>query len=246
MVKTITTVVLLSFLLPVYAAGTGFHLEHANNDVSNTPSLQRGAKYFVNYCLGCHSAKYVRYSRVAKDLGISEDQLIENLMFTAERPQETMDIVMPPKDAERWFGKTPPDLSLAARSRGTDFLYTFLKSFYLDDSTTTGVNNKVLNATSMPHVLWELQGFQRELYTGDIDDKGNVKKIFEGFELAIPGKQSPEEFDQTVRDVVNFLDYIGEPVQLERQRLGYRVMAFLLVFFIFAYLLKKEYWKDVH
>ncbi|HSN72494.1 MAG TPA: cytochrome c1 [Steroidobacteraceae bacterium] len=228
-----------------WAASGTVELLPARNDVSNVASLQRGARNFVNYCLGCHSAQYVRYNRLAEDLGLSEQQLIENLMFTGERPFDTMQIAMSAADAQRWFGVQPPDLSLIARSRGTDYLYTFLQSFYLDESRPTGVNNLVLPGTAMPHVLWEKQGLQQALYEGETDAEGNMHKVFAGFELARPGQLSPEEYDEFVRDTVNFLDYIAEPMQLERQRLGIRVIAFLLVFFLFAYLLKREYWKDV-
>jgi ubiquinol-cytochrome c reductase cytochrome c1 subunit len=229
-----------------FAASAGVQLQPANNDVSNTASLQRGARNFVNYCLGCHSAKYVRYNRLAKDLGLTEAQVMENLMFTGERPHDTMKITMPPDDAERWFGRTPPDLSLMARARGTDYIYTFLKSFYLDPSRPNGTNNLVLPMTAMPHVLWELQGYQEAEYEGKSDAEGNaVHKEFKGFKIAQKGALTPEEFDQFVRDTVNFLDYIAEPMQLERRNLGIRVLAFLLVFFLLAYFLKKEYWKDV-
>lgn len=229
-----------------FAASGGVHLEPANNDVSNTASLQRGARNFVNYCLGCHSAKYVRYNRLGQDLGLSDAQMIENLMFTGERPHDTMKITMQPLDAERWFGRTPPDLSLIARSRGTDYVYTFLKSFYIDPARPNGTNNLVLPMTAMPHVLGELQGYQQAVYDGKSDAENNaVHKEFKGFELVQKGSMSPEEFDQFVRDTVNFLDYIGEPMQLERRNLGLRVLGFLFVFFLFAYFLKKEYWKDV-
>ena len=234
--------------LPVssFAASAGHALEHAQTDITNTASLQRGARNFVNYCLGCHSAKYVRYNRLGKDLGLSDAQMIENLMFTGERPHDTMKITMQAADAERWFGRTPPDLSLIARARGTDYIYTFLKSFYVDPSRPNGTNNLVLPMTAMPHVLWELQGYQQAVYDGKSDAENNaVHKEFKGFELVQKGKMSPEDFDQFVRDTVNFLDYIGEPMQLERRNLGLRVLAFLFVFFLFAYFLKKEYWKDV-
>ncbi len=235
-------------LLPVsgFAASGGQPLQSANNDVSNTASLQRGARNFVNYCLGCHSAKYVRYNRMGEDLGLSEAQIIENLMFTGERPHDTMKITMPPADAERWFGRTPPDLSLIARARGTDYVYSFLKSFYVDPARPNGTNNLVLPMTAMPHVLGDLQGYQQAVYDGKSDAENNaVHKEFKGFEIVQKGTMAPEEFDQFVRDTVNFLDYASEPMQLERRNLGMRVLAFLLVFFLFAYFLKKEYWKDV-
>lgn len=221
-------------------------VQHANNNVANTASLQRGARNFVNYCMGCHSARYVRYNRLGADLDLSEAQIIDNLMFTGERPHDTMTVAMPPEDAKRWFGTAPPDLSLMARARGTDYIYAFLKSFYLDSSRPTGVNNLVLPGTAMPHVLWELQGYQKAVYDGESDaEHSTVHKKFKEFELAQEGSLSPEEFDRFVRDTVNFLDYIGEPMQLERRNLGLKVLGFLLVFFLFAYFLKKEYWKDV-
>ncbi len=230
----------------VWASESAHELEHASNDVSNTASLQRGARNFVNYCLGCHSARYVRYNRLGADLGLSEAQVVENLMFTGERPFETMRVAMRPEDAQRWFSAAPPDLTLIARSRGTDYLYTFLKSFYLDPSRPTGVNNMVLPGTSMPHVLWELQGYQKAVYDGQSDAaSGAMLKRFKEFELVTQGMLAPADYDQFVRDIVNFLDYIGEPMQLERRSLGLKVLGFLLVFFLFAYFLKQEYWKHV-
>ncbi len=172
---------------------------------------------FVNYCLGCHSAKYVRYNRLAADLGLTEQQLIDNLMFTGERPFDTMRIAMQPEDAKRWFGVAPPDLSLIARSRGTDYIYTFLRSFYADPAKATGVNNMVLPGTAMPHVLWELQGVQEAVFAGETDAQGDVRHEFKEFELVTPGTLVAEEYDSFVRDTVNFLDYIGEPMQLERR-----------------------------
>lgn len=190
--------------------------ELANNDVSNVASLQRGARNFVNYCSGCHSAKYVRYNQLARDLGMTEEQVIGNLMFAAARPTEVMDIAMRPDDAQRWFGQAPPDLSLIARAKDPDYIYNFLRSFYPDPTRPTGVNNRMLPNASMPHVLWELQATLK-----------------------------PEEFNEFVRDTVNFLDYIAEPMKLKRESLGVLVIAFLLVFGLFAYLLKLEIWKDV-
>lgn len=217
-------------------------LDEAGNNVANTASLQRGAKYFVNYCLGCHSAQYVRYNRLGEDLQLTEDQLLGNLMFTGERPFDTMSIAMSPEDSARWFGTSPPDLSLIARSRGTDYIYTFLRSFYVDESSPTGVDNAVLAGTAMPHVLWELQGIQEARYEEDPEHEGEEHMVLE---LSAPGSMSEEEFDGVVRDIVNFLDYIGEPMQLERQSLGIRVIAFLLVLLLISSMLKKEIWKDV-
>jgi len=237
---------LLLICMPVLAfgAGGGVPLLHANNDVSNTSSLQRGARNFVNYCMGCHSAQYVRYNQLAKDLQISEDQLVNNLMFAGGKPHDRMEIAMPEADAERWFGAPPPDLSLIARSRGTDYLFTFLKGFYLDESRPTGVNNLVLESAAMPNVLWELQGSQRAIFVEEEHD-GIVTHVFEGFEQVEAGQLSPEEYDQFVRDLVNFLEYIGEPIQLQRRQLGVWVLLFLLVFGLLSWALKQEIWKDI-
>lgn len=241
----LTALLALFFATSVHAAGGGGHLQHANNDVSNVASLQRGARNFVNYCLGCHSAKYVRYNRLAADLGLTEQQLIDNLMFTGERPHDTMVNAMNADDANRAFGIVPPDLSLVARSRGPDYIYSFLRSFYADPAKTTGANNLVLPGTAMPHVLWELQGIQNAVWEGQVDAQGNASKHFKEFELVTPGRMDPHEFDAFVRDTVNFLDYIAEPVQLKRRSLGYRVVAFLILFTLLAWALKREYWKDV-
>ena len=226
------------YQVAVTSAAPQIPLERADNDVGNVASLQRGARMYVNFCLGCHSAQYVRYNRVARDLQLSDEQLVNNLMFTGERPFDTMTISMPSEDAAVWFGKVPPDLSLISRARGTDYLYTFLRSFYIDENGAS--NNKVLPMTSMPNVLWELQGLQRATYSN-----GDAQGAFEGFESIRPGSMSVEEFDRSVRDLVNFLDYIGEPIQLERRSMGIKVIAFLLVFMLFAWLLKREIWKDV-
>jgi ubiquinol-cytochrome c reductase cytochrome c1 subunit len=223
------------------SAATDAQIVPANNNIANTASLQRGAKYFVNYCLGCHSAQYVRYNKLAEGLQLTEDQLIENLMFTGEQPFDTMTNTMRDEDALRWFGIAPPDLSLIARARGTDYIFSFLRGFYADDSAATGSNNVVLPNTAMPHVLWELQGVRRPVSDGDDPERAAIT----GFEVVRPGLMSEAEYDQVARDIVNFLDYIGEPMQQERQALGVKVIGFLLVFLLIAYLLKREIWKDV-
>jgi len=228
-----------------FAAGGGAHLDPANADVTNKASLQRGAANFVNYCLGCHSAQYVRYNRMAADLGLSEQQLIDNLMFTTDSPHQTMRIGIKAEDAKRWFGVVPPDLSLIARSRGADYVYTFLRSFYADPAKASGWNNTVLPGTAMPHVLWELQGIQEAVWAGEPNAAGDVRHEFKEFRIATPGKMTVEEYDAFVRDTVNFLVYIGEPAQLQRRALGVPVIAFLVFFTLLAYALKKEYWKDV-
>jgi ubiquinol-cytochrome c reductase cytochrome c1 subunit len=227
------------------AAGGDLNLEQANNDIHNKASLQRGAKNFVNYCLGCHTAKYVRYNRVAADIGLTEQQMVENLLWSGESPHSTMVNGMHADEAKTWFGVAPPDLSLIARSKGPDYVYTFLKSFYADPAKANGTNNTILPGTAMPHVLWELQGTQEAVWEGHTDAQGNVQKHFKEFKLANPGKLTPEQYDEFVRDTVNFLEYIGEPVQAKRQSMGFVVIAFLVFFTLLAYALKKEYWKDV-
>jgi ubiquinol-cytochrome c reductase cytochrome c1 subunit len=226
------------------AAGGSVALEHADIDPGNIKSLQRGAANFMNYCSGCHSAKYVRYKTIGKDLELSDELLIENLMFNAEKTFETIKVNMPPNSAEKWFGVTPPDVSLIARSRGADYIYNFLKGFYVDPSHPNGTNNTVLAGTAMPHVLWELQGFQKAVFHEETVD-GVTTRTFEGFEPFIEGSLDAEEYDQFVRDTTNFLAYIGEPIRSERRTLGVWVLIYLLIFLIIARMLKKEIWKDV-
>jgi ubiquinol-cytochrome c reductase cytochrome c1 subunit len=246
MKKHVLAILLLVTPALVIASGGGVHLDKANIDPTNKESLQRGAKIFVNYCMGCHSARYQRYNRLGRDLGISDDDIIANLMFTGEKTGDLMDIAMTPAMGKKWFGAAPPDLTLVARVRGTDWLYTYLRTFYKDDSRPFGVNNEVFSNVGMPNVLWELQGLQKPVYKTVVDDDGHEHQVLEGVELEEAGSQTPAEFDRTVSDLVNFLAYMGEPIKLERQSLGIKVMLFLFVLFIFAYLLKKEYWKDIH
>ncbi len=228
------------------AAGGDLVLEKADNDVDNIASLQRGARNFMNYCSGCHSAQYVRFTTIAKHLELSEDQVINNLMFNAEKTFETIQVNMPADDAKRWFGQTPPDLSLMARSKGTDYIYNFLRGFYLDADSPTGVDNLYLGGTSMPNVLWELQGLQRAKFeTADAAGKPLSVPHFEHFEPVTAGAMSTEHFDGFVRDTVNFLEYISEPVRSTRRVLGTWVLMFLIVFYIIASMLKKQIWKDV-
>ena len=227
-----------------HGAEGGLVMEPADNDVSDIASLQRGAKYFVNYCLGCHSAQYVRYNRLGEGLGLSEAQLIENLMFTGERPFDTLQNSMRPEDGIVWFGIAPPDLSLIARSRGPDQIYNYLRGFYVDESAPSGSNNVWLDNTAMPHVLWELGGIKAAVFE-DVEVNGTLTRSLQRLEVVREGTLSEPEFDQVVRDIVNFLDYIGEPLQLERRALGIRVIAFLLIFLLISYMLKREIWKDV-
>ncbi len=227
-----------------HAAGGGGPMEEAGIDPGNIPSLQRGAANFMNYCAGCHSAQYVRYTTIGKRLGLSEEQLIDNLMFNADKTFETINAAMPPGDAERWFGSVPPDMSLIARAKGADYIYNFLKGFYVEPGSPTGVNNLHLPGTSMPHVLWELQGYQTASYS-EHSDGGVVTRHFEGFEPLTAGMLDAEAYDGFVRDTVNFLAYIAEPIRSDRRTLGVWVLIFLTIFLILAYMLKKEIWKDV-
>jgi ubiquinol-cytochrome c reductase cytochrome c1 subunit len=223
----------------------GNGLLQSGTDIKNAESLQRGARNFMNYCSGCHSLTYLRYNRMATDLKIPDTELAANLMFTSDKPFDTINSAMP-KDAETWFGKQPPDLSLMARERGVDYIYSFLKGFYVDKTHPWGVNNLYLPGAAMPHVLASLQGLQKPVFKNEPDEHGSARMVLEGVAAMTPGALKPEEYDQFVRDIANFLDYAGEPVKGKRQSMGVFVMLFLLVFFVFAYLLKKEYWKDVH
>ncbi len=239
-------VLLLPLSLPALAQDEGVTLQHANINLSNTASLQRGAKFFVNYCMGCHSARYVRYNRVGKDLGLTDVQLESYLMFAGGKTSDTMVSAMPQADAKKWFGIPPPDLSLEADSRGTDWIYTYLKSFYLDPKSATGVNNVVFPHTAMPQVLWELQGTQKAIFTTVKNPDGSTYEVFNRLEPVTPGKLTPGQFDKVDRDITNFLAYMSDPIALKSRDLGLRVIGFLIVFFIFAYLLKREIWKKIH
>ena len=221
----------------------------ADNDVRNSASLQRGARNFANYCRGCHSLKYMRYSRMAGDLHIPEAELQANLIPAGDKPSDYMLTSMAPADGEAWFGKAPPDLSLIARARGADYLYRFLKTFYADPGQPSGSNNLQLPNAAMPAVLSELEGVKRAVYAGGAapaDGKAAGEKVFDHFETTTPGTMDAAQFDAFVRDTVNFLDYVGEPVQTARVGMGVWVVLFLLVFTLLAWLLKREYWKDVH
>jgi ubiquinol-cytochrome c reductase cytochrome c1 subunit len=216
----------------------------SGTDIKNTESLQRGARNFMNYCSGCHSLKYLRYNRLAADLKIPESELA-NLMFTSDKAFDTINSAMP-SDSEGWFGKQPPDLSLIARSRSPDYLYSYMKGFYVDKTRPWGVNNLYLPSAAMPDVLAQLHGSQKPVFKNVADEHGSSRMVLDGVAPMTPGALKPEEYDQFVRDIANFLDYAGEPVKEKRQSMGVFVTLFLLVFFVFAYLLKKEYWKDVH
>lgn len=248
---------IVSFLIAlapvtVLAAGGGnVHLDHADVDVSDKASMQRGAKYFMNYCMGCHSLEHGRYNRVARDLGIPEDLFTENLIFTDAKFGDLMENAIPAKTAKQWFGATPPDLTLLVRLKGgPDWLYTYLRGFYQDESRPWGVNNSVFKDVGMPHVMMELGGLCAEKpepaetridpLTGEQIGAGGCSSY------AVEGSMTPEEFDQASLDLVNFLTYMGEPNQLARMRLGWMVLAFLVILYAVSFLYTRELKKDIH
>lgn len=246
LILSVSTFLAAALAAPAVSAAGGGAVMDYTADYTNTASMQRGARNFMNYCSGCHSAEYVRYNTIARGLELSEDQVIENLMFNAEQIHETIERTMPAESAERWFGQPPPDMSLIARSKGTDYVYSFLKGFYVDDASPTGVDNLYLAGTSMPHVLWELEGLKRAVFVeGEPNPEGVRPQVFEGYEQVTAGAMSAEEYDAFVRDTVNFLEYISEPVRSTRRVLGVWVLMFLGFFLIIAILLKKQIWKDV-
>ena len=235
-------IIALLFALPAAVmASEGGHYEKANIDLADKASLQRGAKLFVNYCLSCHSAAFQRYNRMGKDIGLTDAQVKDNLMLAAEKVGETMTIAMPHEEAKRWFGNPPPDLTVMARARGADYIYTYLKSFYIDPSRPFGVNNAVFKDVGMPNILWELEGQKKAI----IKTEGE-QTVITGYEMVKPGKMDEKEFDQAARDLTNFLVYTAEPIKLKRQHVGIWVLLFLSVLFVVAFALKKEYWKDIH
>lgn len=240
-------IALLMMVAPALAlASSGVHLDKADIDLHNKESLQNGARLFVNYCLSCHSASYMRYNRMGQDIGLTDEQVKENLMFAAEKVGETMTIAMRPEDSKSMFGTKIPDLTVIARSRGADWLYTYLTTFYIDDSRPFGVNNKVFKDVGMPHVLWELEGLKKPVYEITKDHDGNEVKHLSGFEMVTPGKLSQAEYKKEVNDLVNFLEYMGEPAKLKRYTIGLWVLFYLAILFVVSYAMKKEFWKDVH
>jgi len=224
----------LSCLLyqPAYAASDKLVLDPVEIDLFDKASLQRGARLFMNYCISCHSASYMRYNRMGKDLGLSDEQVKDSLMFASEKIGETMTIAMRDEDAKKWFGVVPPDLSVISRARGTDWLYNYFRQFYVDDSKAMGTNNQVFKDVSMPHVLWQQQGYMQ------IDDEGHLSP-------SVKQKQSAEEYDLMTRDLVNFMAYVGEPSKIQRLTLGKWVLIYLAVFFMVAYPMKKVFWEDI-
>jgi len=231
-------VALLAISMPVFGAG-GAALQQANVNVRDTAAIQRGAQVFVNYCLSCHAASYMRYNRLAEDLDLDEELVMQNLVFADVKIGETMTVAMRPDDAVNWLGKVPPDLSLISRSRGADWLFTYLLTFYQDQSG--GWNNLALPNASMPHVLWPLQGIQKPVYATH-----DGHEVIDHLVLDTPGLESPEEYEDTVRDLVTFLEYLGEPAEVKRKNTGVWVLLFLALFALVAYALKAEYWRDVH
>ncbi|MDE2305410.1 MAG: cytochrome c1 [Gammaproteobacteria bacterium] len=236
-----------AILLPGAAAlAQEVPLLHADTNINDLQSLQRGARDFMNYCSGCHSLRYIRYERMATDLHIPLPLLKKNLMYTSSKPLDHIVSAMPGDDAVTWFGNQPPDLTLMARYMGVDYIYSFLKGFYADHTRLWGVNNLYKPNVAMPFVLASLQGVQKPVYKSETDPSGHASMTLVGVEPGTQGSMTPEEYDRFVRDLANFLDYTAEPIKAKRESMGVFVTLFLLVFFVFAYLLKKEYWKDVH
>lgn len=239
--KTISLSILLLALSQSVLAEENIDLQHANIDPDDRRSIVSGAKHFVTYCLGCHSIKHIRYQRIAQDFRIDDKKILADVAPQGATIYDQMHTAMNAHDSEKWFGIQPPDLSLIARSRSPDWIYSYLKSFYSDPKKTLGTNNLVFKDVGMPNVFWQLQGEQKAKVT--VSDDG--EETIEGLELAAPGILSEQEFDTVVTDLVNFLAYVGEPVKQDRERMGKYVIFYLLMFLVIAYLLKKEYWKDV-
>lgn len=250
---------LLASLLATLALMSGVHANESlvldkfpKERVTDLAALQNGAKLFVNYCLNCHAAAFMRFNRL-KDIGLTEQQIKDNLLFPTDKVGEVMKVSLDPKDAKAWFGATPPDLTLVARSRasangsGADYLYTYLRSFYRDENRPSGWNNLVFPNVGMPHVLWELQGQRAAKFVEETDPHDASKKVhkFEGFEQLTPGKMSPQEFDSNIADLVAYLQWMGEPMQNQRTRIGAGVLIFLAIFTFIAWRLNAAFWKDV-
>jgi ubiquinol-cytochrome c reductase cytochrome c1 subunit len=233
----------------VQAAGDGIAWDKAPNKTNDLAALQNGAKIFVNHCLNCHSAAFMRYNRL-QDIGLTEQQIKDNLLFTTEKVGDTMKSNIDPKQAKEWFGATPPDLTLIARSRaghngtGADYLYTYMRTFYPDETKATGWNNLAFPNVGMPHVLWELQGERRPLFDSR-EEHGHQVDVFKGWEQIKPGKMTPLQYDQTIGDLVGYLQWMAEPGQNTRVRIGVWVMLFLVGFMLIAWRLNTAYWKDI-
>ncbi|HED35511.1 MAG TPA: cytochrome c1 [Gammaproteobacteria bacterium] len=249
--RALLSAALLAFSGLLMASGGGVHLDEAPVDLKDKDSLKRGAEIFANNCLSCHSADYMRYNRIGTDLGWTDIEVSEKLVNTrgadGEKTKvgELMKVAMNNDYASTAFGTKIPGLTVIARAKGADWLYTYLRSFYLDDSRPMGMNNLVFPDVGMPHVLWKQQGLQKAIFRTEEGSDGNPKHIFEKMQIVQPGTMSVDKYNAFVGDLVNFMVYMGEPIQVERKSLGVWVLGFLFIFLIFAYLLKKEYWKDI-
>jgi len=242
-------VMALGLISGAHAAGGGLAWDKAPHKTNDLAALQNGAKLFVNYCLNCHAASYMRFNRLT-DIGLTEQQIKDNLLFTTDKVGETMKVAMDPKQAKDWFGGNPPDLTVIARSRsgaggpGADYLYTYLRTYYRDDSKATGWNNLAFPNVGMPHVLWELQGERKPVFE-EIQSHGHATQVLKGWEQITPGTMSPTDYDSAVADLVNYLQWMSDPTQSTRVRVGVWVMLYLLVFFVIAWRLNAAYWKDI-
>lgn len=252
-VKQLLATMAFALLSSLAMANEGGELiQSSGANVEDQQSLQRGAKYFVNYCMSCHNLKYLRYSRLAADLDLSEEQVMASLNPGGNKFGDTMTVALAPADAALWFGKAPPDLSLTTRYRegGADWVYSYLKSFYVDPKRPSGWNNLVFPAASMPHVLWELQGTQAAVFDTEStkNTEGELVQVskFSHFELIKPGKLDALAYDQVARDIATFLEYVGEPAVFQRKDVGWKVILFLVFFTFIAWRLKQEFWSDVH
>ena len=245
----LTLIAALGFVAGAHAAEGGLAWDKAPNKTNDLAALQNGAKLFVNYCLNCHSAAFMRYNRL-QDIGITEQQIKENLLFTTDKVGETMKANIDPRQAKEWFGGVPPDLTLVARSRaghggtGADYLYTYLRTFYRDDTKATGWNNLAFPNVGMPHAMWELQGDRRPVFD-KAESHGHAVEVFKGWEQVSPGTMTPLQFDQAIGDLVSYLQWMAEPAQNTRIRVGVWVMLFLVMALVFVWRLNASYWKDV-
>ena len=245
----ISLCLVLGIALPAFAATDMISLDKAPNKLNDLSSLQNGAKIFVNYCLNCHAAAYMRFNRL-KDIGLTDKQIKDNLLFTTDKVGDTMKISMDAKQGKDWFGGNPPDLTVIARSRsgqggtGADYLYTYLRTYYRDDTKATGWNNLAFPNVGMPHVLWELQGQRRPVYK-EVIQHGHPTPVFAGWQQITPGKMTAVEYDTAVADLVNYMQWMSEPAQTTRVQIGVWVMLFLLIFMVIAWRLNASYWKDI-
>jgi len=241
------TLFLLCLLIPGLALASegAYPIEHAPIDSNDVVSLQSGARTFVNYCLNCHGAQFMRYNRL-RDIGLTEAQIRDNLMFAGEKVGDTMRVALWPRDGRQWFGVAPPDLTVIARSRGADWLYTYMRTFYRDERSPSGWNNAVFPNVGMPNVLWTLQGERKLESVSSKPDEHSGGGHEYRWSTQSAGRQNEVQFDATVRDLVNFLVYVGEPAASSRKRIGVLVLLALGVLFVIAYAMKREFWKDVH